>query len=105
MFGGSVVECLERLGRGHTRPGPRGCPELISRALFMTRMRLFENIEYEANNFDFALGTPGLHTVRRRAEWIERETVLPPDLFARFVNDAFWRTDETAQRRVRRIHV
>jgi sulfotransferase len=65
----------------------------------------FENIEYEAENFDFALGSPGLHTVRRRVEWIERETVLPPDLFARFVNDAFWRTDDIARRRVRRIHL
>jgi len=56
-------------------------------------------------NFDLALGTPGLHVVRRRAEWIERDTVLPPDLFARFTNDAFWRTPEAMRRGVPTIHI
>ena len=60
----------------------------------------FDNIEYHANNFDFALGTPGLHVIRPKAEWIERESVLPPELFMRFAGDAFWRTAEAAQRRV-----
>jgi len=64
----------------------------------------FENVEYEADSFDLALGTPGLHVVRRRAEWSERDTVLPPDLFARFVNDAFWRAPDAA-RRVAMIHM
>ena len=50
----------------------------------------FDNVEYEANDFDLALGTPNLHKVRRRVEWIERTTVLPPELFNRFTNDAFW---------------
>jgi sulfotransferase len=50
----------------------------------------FDNIEFEANEFDIALGTPNLHTVRRKVEWIERPTLLPPELFNRFVNDAFW---------------
>lgn len=51
----------------------------------------FENIEYEANEFDFGIGTPGLHTVQRRVAWTERQTVLPPELFQRFADDAFWR--------------
>lgn len=51
----------------------------------------FENVEYAADDFDVALGTRGLHTVRRRVEWVERPTVLPPDVFARFANDMFWR--------------
>jgi sulfotransferase len=50
----------------------------------------FNNLEYEANDFDLALGTPNLHKVRRKVEWVERATVLPPELFNRFVNDAFW---------------
>ena len=54
----------------------------------------FDNVEYEANEFDLALGTPDLHTVRRRVEWIDRATVLPPELFNRFVNDAFWTVPE-----------
>ena len=54
----------------------------------------FENVEYEADAFDLALGTPGLHQVRRKVEWTERESVLPPELFNRFQNDAFWRVAE-----------
>jgi sulfotransferase len=54
----------------------------------------FDNVEYQADDFDMALGTPRLHTVRRKVEWIERNTVLPPELFARFLNDAFWRFPE-----------
>jgi len=51
----------------------------------------FENVEYDADDFDLALGTPGLHRVRPRVEWIERQSVLPPELFQRFTNDMFWR--------------
>lgn len=50
----------------------------------------FDDVRYEARDFDMALGTPNLHTVRRKVEWIERRSVLPPDLFARFGRDAFW---------------
>ena len=54
----------------------------------------FNNVEYEAEAFDLALGTPNLHKVRRKVEWIERETILPPELFNRFTNDAFWTVPE-----------
>jgi sulfotransferase len=64
----------------------------------------FDNVEYEAENFDVALGAPGLHTVRRKVEWIERETVLPPDIFQRFLNDMFWRLPEANVRGVPIIH-
>jgi sulfotransferase len=50
----------------------------------------FENVEYDADEFDLPLGSPGLHTVRRRVEYIERQTILPVELFQRFENDAFW---------------
>ncbi len=60
----------------------------------------FENVDYDAEFFDMALGTPGLHRVRRTVEWVERETVLPPDLFQRFMNDAFWRVPEANVRGV-----
>lgn len=55
----------------------------------------FDNVEYEADNFDLQLGAKGLHTIRRKVEWIERPTILPPDLFQRFQNDAFWRRDQS----------
>ena len=50
----------------------------------------FDNVEYDAEEFDVLLGSPGLHRVRRKVEFIARPTVLPPDLFERFVDDAFW---------------
>ncbi len=60
----------------------------------------FDNVDYEADRFDLPLGSPGLHTVRRRVEWVERQTVLPPALFERFTGDAFWRAPELAARDV-----
>jgi len=50
----------------------------------------FDNVEYQADAFDATLGSPGLHTVRRKVEFIDRPTVLPPELFTRFENDTFW---------------
>lgn len=38
----------------------------------------------------FGAGTPGLHDVRPTMAAIERPTWLPPELFQRFANDAFW---------------
>jgi sulfotransferase len=54
----------------------------------------FDNVEYSADEFDGPLGSPGLHTVRRKVEFIERPTVLPPELFRRFEGDAFWSVPE-----------
>ena len=53
-----------------------------------------DNIEFDAEEFDARAGTPGLHRVRRRIAAEERPTVLPPDLFQRFQNDAFWRNPD-----------
>jgi sulfotransferase len=60
----------------------------------------FDNVEYDAKDFDLALGTPGLHAVRRKVEWIERPSVLPPELFQRFANDMFWRLPNSNIRHV-----
>lgn len=54
----------------------------------------FDNVEFEAEQFDLSLGTPNLHRVRRKVESIERQSVLPPELFNRFMNDAFWAVPE-----------
>ncbi len=51
----------------------------------------FADVVYDADEFDRRLGTPGLHRVGRRVEAVERETILPPGLFASFAGDAFWR--------------
>ena len=51
----------------------------------------FNHVEYDVAEFDRRAGTPGLHTVRGQVKAEPRATLLPPDLFQRFANDAFWR--------------
>jgi sulfotransferase len=51
----------------------------------------FDHIDYDVTEFDNRAGTPGLHTVGASVRAQPRETLLPPDLFERFANDAFWR--------------
>lgn len=49
----------------------------------------FENLEFDAPEFDARLGMPGMHRVRRRVEVNQRTTILPPDIFNQ--NDrSFW---------------
>ena len=54
----------------------------------------FDHVDYDVTEFDERAGTPGLHTVRGTVKADPRETLLPPDLFKRFRNDAFWRDPE-----------
>ncbi len=50
----------------------------------------FDNLEYNAHEFDKRVGMPGLHTVRRKLEVIDRTPILPPEIFNRFAREAFW---------------
>ncbi len=36
------------------------------------------------------MGAPGLHQVGSKVRLTERNTILPPDLFAKHASDAFW---------------
>ncbi len=56
------------------------------------------NIAFDASEFDARLGTPGLHAVRPRAAYEERETILPPDLWQRYEGASIWR-DPTFNKR------
>jgi sulfotransferase len=51
----------------------------------------FENVEYQADEFDNRLNTKGLHQVRRKVEFKPRLTILPPDLFAKYDSLSFWK--------------
>ena len=51
----------------------------------------FQNVEFDAEEFDRRLGTPGLHKVGRRVEAKQRRSVLPADLVRKYENDSFWR--------------
>jgi len=61
----------------------------------------FEHVQYDVRAFDAHTGTPGLHDVHPKVASVKRNTILPPDLFRRFENDAFWRTPELNLRGVR----
>ena len=50
----------------------------------------FDHVEYQANDFDIRLGSPGLHTVSGPVHATQRKSVLPPDLFRRMEPDTFW---------------
>lgn len=60
----------------------------------------FENVEFDAPEFDEALGIAGLHRIRPKVAFEERTTVLPPDIFEKYQDMAFWRNDTRGQARV-----
>ena len=51
----------------------------------------FENVEYDAPSFDAQLGLDVLHRVHKKVEPRPRKTILPPDLFEKYSQLAFWR--------------
>jgi len=50
----------------------------------------FENVDYEANEFDQNLGVKGLHSVKKKVEFKSRRSILPPELFQKYSEMAFW---------------
>lgn len=63
----------------------------------------FDHVQFDAEAFDARAGTPGLHTVGSKVRAQERRTILPPDIFRRFENDAFWLNPQANIRGVRVI--
>jgi sulfotransferase len=50
----------------------------------------FDNVDYQSQEFDQHLGMPSMHTIKGKVELRPRKTLLPPDLFERFSQLAFW---------------
>lgn len=50
----------------------------------------FDNVDYDAEEFDSQLGAPGLHRLRAQVTFTPRQTILPPDLFEKFNQMSFW---------------
>jgi sulfotransferase len=62
----------------------------------------FDNVTYEdGHEFDARIGVPELHLVARSVRFVERPTILPPDIFQRFSNRCFWRGQQSNPRDVR----
>ena len=71
---------------------PRGTMEFLYERLALAPFAHdFANIDYDARDFDRQIGAPGLHSVSPQVRFAPRKTLLPPDLFARFETDDFWR--------------
>lgn len=50
----------------------------------------FNNLAYDAPEFDQGLGVAGLHKVKPKVELQTRRTILPPDLFKQYAELSFW---------------
>ena len=50
----------------------------------------FDNVEFSHDEFDYTIGVKGLHTVSRKVEYKSRRSILPPDLFKKYSDMAFW---------------
>lgn len=51
----------------------------------------FNEVEYSNQEYDDPLLLPGLHTVRKKVEYVENDIILPPDLWEKYSNWEFWR--------------
>lgn len=50
----------------------------------------FDNVEGAWDEYDYEIGLP-LHKVKRKVEWKQRNTILPPDIINKYTNMEVWR--------------
>lgn len=60
----------------------------------------FENVHYDAPEFDAPLGVRGLHKVRPQVSLEQRSTILPPDLFEQYAALSFWKNGAASRSNV-----
>jgi sulfotransferase len=63
----------------------------------------FNNLAYDAPEFDQALGLSGLHKVKRKVSLEPRRTILPPDLFEQYAQLSFWQDGSSSAANVIRM--
>ncbi len=51
----------------------------------------FNNVEASYDEFDNEVSLKGLHSTRKKVEFIQRQTILPPDLQQQYANYEIWR--------------
>jgi len=59
----------------------------------------FDNLEYDAPDFDARLNMPGLHRIATRVARVERQTILPPEVFNQ-LDSCFWSNTDQNTRNV-----
>ncbi len=81
-----IVIQYEKLARD-----PRGVLKLLYQLLGEPWFEHdFDNVEFDEPDYDADLGVPGLHKVRPSVKFEERRPFIPPDIFAKYANAAFW---------------
>lgn len=63
----------------------------------------FDNLVYDAPEFDQALGVSGLHKVQPKVRLQSRRTILPPDLFQQYTELSFWQDGSASAANVIRM--
>jgi sulfotransferase len=51
----------------------------------------FDAVDCSYDEYDLEAGIKGLHKIRKRVEFIKRDSILPPDLFHEFSGLEVWR--------------
>lgn len=51
----------------------------------------FDNVEDSYDEFDEQAKITGLHTVRRKVEYVTRKPILPEDLWQQYAGQSFWK--------------
>jgi sulfotransferase len=51
----------------------------------------FSDVESSYDEFDNDVNVKGLHSTRKEVKWIERPTILPPDIIEKYSNLEVWR--------------
>ena len=51
----------------------------------------FDDVETSYDEYDVEAGIPGLHTIRKQVSYVERNPILPPDLWNEFSGLEVWR--------------
>lgn len=49
-----------------------------------------DNVDYREEQFDLSLGAKDLHTVKTKVEFTARRSILPPELYSKYSDMAFW---------------
>lgn len=60
----------------------------------------FENVEDSYDEFDAQAKIVGLHTVKKRVEYKQRDTILPDDLYRQYDQASFWKNDAALKARL-----
>lgn len=51
----------------------------------------YNNVEVSHDEYDEAVQVKGLHKVRKKVQYVHRNTIIPPDIWERYEGMQFWR--------------